>query len=562
MSHVEDVKQSNGGVFEPLALQHNLALDAESEKRLHDVLNLLPAAVYTTDAAGRITFYNETAAALWGRRPTLNVDHWCGSWRMYWPDGTPLPHDQCPMAVVLKEGRAVSGQEAVVERPDGTRMPFMAFPSLLRDTTGAVVGAVNMFVDITERKRNEEMAQQLASIVESSDDAIISKDLNGNIASWNKGAERLFGYTAEDIIGEPITRLIPPDRQEEEVAIIDRIRRGQRTEHYETVRRRKDGSLIEISLTVSPIKNALGKIVGASKIARDITERKRAEEASRRAEQEFRDFVDNASVGMHSVGPDGIILWANRTEMNMLGFAHEEYVGRHIAEFHADKPVIESILRRLTNRETLHNCEARLRCKDGSIRDVLINSSALWDGDRFVHTRCFTRDVTESKRSGAQIATLAREAEHRARNVLATVQATVHLTNSETTDGLKRAIEGRIQALANVHTLFVQSRWMGAELRSLVTQELAPYCQDGETRAQIDGPNLLLEPNIAQTVAITLHELATNAAKYGALSSAQGRVQIEWSCADGRLVLRWTETDGPPVKPPTRQGFGTHVMGQ
>lgn len=121
---------------------------------------------------------------------------------------------------------------------------------------------------------------------------------------------------------------------------------------------------------------------------------------------------------------------------------------------------------------------------------------------------------------------------------------------------------GRIQALANVHALFVQSRWSGAELRSLVTQELSPYCQDGETRARIDGPNLLLEPTTAQTVAITLHELATNAAKYGALSSAQGQVQIEWSCADGRLVLRWTETDGPPVKPPTRQGFGTHVMGQ
>ena len=350
MSHIENVKQSNGGDFAPLPLQPDLALDAESEKRLHGLLNLLPAAVYTTDAAGRITFFNETAAALWGRRPTLNVDRWGGSWRMYWPDGTPLPHDQCPMAVVLKEGLAVSGLEAVVERPDGTRVPFMAFPSPLRDTTGAIVGAVNMFVDITERKRNEEMAQQLASIVESSNDAIVSKDLDGRITSWNRGAERLFGYTAEDIIGEPITRLIPPDRQDEEVEIIDRVRRGQRTEHYETVRRRKDGCLIEISLTVSPIKNALGKIVGASKIARDITERKRAEEASRRAEQEFRDFVDSASVGMHSVGPDGIILWANRTEMDMLGFAHEEYVGRHIAEFHADKPVIESILRRLTNR--------------------------------------------------------------------------------------------------------------------------------------------------------------------------------------------------------------------
>jgi two-component system, chemotaxis family, CheB/CheR fusion protein len=201
--------------IEPLTLQQNLALDGQSTGRLHDLLNLLPAAVYTTDADGRITFFNETAAALWGCRPRLNVDRWCGSWRMYWPDGTPLPHDECPMAVVLKEGRAVAGQEAVVERPDGTRMPFMAFPSPLRDATGKIVGAVNMFVDITERKRTEEMAQQLASIVESSDDAIISNSLDGTITSWNKGAARLFGYAAEEIIGKPISLLIPPDRQVE-----------------------------------------------------------------------------------------------------------------------------------------------------------------------------------------------------------------------------------------------------------------------------------------------------------------------------------------------------------
>ena len=160
--------------------------------------------------------------------------------------------------------------------------------------------------------------------------------------------------------------LIPPERQHEEPSILERIRRGERIGNYETVRRRKDGSLVDISLTVSPVKGTDGKITGASKIARDISERKRSE---------------------------------------------------------------------------------------------------------------------------AHIAILAREAEHRAKNVLATVQATVHLTQSDSADGLKRAIEGRIQALANVHTLFVESRWTGADLRTLVEQELSPYCQDGETRARIDGPS-------------------------------------------------------------------------
>jgi PAS domain S-box-containing protein len=552
------------GNSEPLILARDFALDVAREGDVqHKLLQALPVAVYTTDAAGYITFYNEAAAALWGRRPKLNSDQWCGSWRMYWPDGTPLPHDECPMAVALKERRNVTGngQEAVAEQPDGTRIPFMAFPSLLRDATGEVVGALNMFVDISERKRSEEIAQRLASIVESSDDAIIGKNLDGIITSWNKSAERLFGYGAEEVVGKSITILIPADRQGEEDAILKRIRSGQRVEHFETVRQRKYGGLMDISLTISPIKNSLGKIIGASKIARDITERKRAAEAAQRAEREFRDFVENASIGMHSVDADGIIVWANRTEMEMLGFAREEYVGRHIAEFHVDRPLIEGILQRLANRETLLNYEAQLCCRDGSVRHVLINSNVLWDGDRFVHTRCFTRDISDRKQSEAQIATLAREAEHRAKNVLATVQATVHLTQSDTVDGLKRAISGRIQALANVHRLFVESRWTGAELRNLARQELSPYCQDGDARARIDGADVLLEPNAAQAIAVCLHELATNAAKYGALSLPEGRVHIAWSRAtDGRLIIRWTETNGPSVTQPTRRGFGTRVM--
>jgi PAS domain S-box-containing protein len=292
--------------------------------------------------------------------------------------------------------------------------------------------------DLIERTRAEDQLRWFASIIENSDDAIITKNVDGVIRSWNKAAERLFGYSAEEVVGKPITILIPPERQDEEPTILERIRRGERIDHYETIRQRKDGSLINISLTVSPVRNAEGKIVGASKIARDISERKRSEE-------------------------------------------------------HIDM--------------------------------------------------------------------LAREAEHRTKNILATVQATVNLSQSKTPRGLKRAIEGRIQALANVHALFVEARWKGAELSTLARRELAPYLHDNGARAHVDGPKLFLEPNIAQTIALLLHELATNAAKYGALSVGKGRVEVKWSVAtNDQLVLTWIENDGPAVEKPTHQGFGTRVM--
>jgi two-component sensor histidine kinase len=238
-------------------------------------------------------------------------------------------------------------------------------------------------------------------------------------------------------VGKSVTTLIPPELQHEEPTILARLRRGERIDHYETVRRRKDGSRLDISLTVSPIRNAAGNIIGASKIARNITERKRSEQ---------------------------------------------------------------------------------------------------------------------------QITILAREAEHRAKNVLATVQATVHLSHADTPDGLKHVVEGRIQALANVHRLFVETRWTGANLRSLAKEELAGYWQEGEGRVQLDGPDILLDPNAAQAIAVSLHELATNAAKYGALSRPNGHVEVAWSRTPDGIVLRWTETGGPPAKPPTRKGFGTRVM--
>ena len=263
-------------------------------RHLESLIQALPAAIYATDALGRIIFFNEAAAELWGCRPEIGKSEFCGSWKLYWPDGTPMPHGECPMAVALKEQRAVRGMEAVAERPDGTRVHFVPYPTPLYDNAGTLIGAVNMLIDISDRRRADADAQRLASIVESSDDAIVSKNLDGIITTWNRGAERLFGYMAEEIIGKPVTILIPEDRIDEEPEILERLRRGERIDHYDTVRRRKNGSLIDISLTISPVKNADGRIVGASKIARDITERKRAHEQQKLLVNEMKHRIKNS----------------------------------------------------------------------------------------------------------------------------------------------------------------------------------------------------------------------------------------------------------------------------
>jgi PAS domain S-box-containing protein len=252
-----------------------------AEGRFRALLDVLPAAIYVTDADGRITYYNRAAADLAGREPQLGTDEWCVSWRLYSMDGRPLRHDECPMAVALKENRAVRGEEAMLERPDGTRIPFAPYPTPLHDASGKLIGAVNMLVDIRERQAASDARAYLGAIIESSDDAIVSKTLEGIVTSWNRGAEAIFGYSAEEIIGQPITRLFPADRLAEEDVILERIRRGERVDHFETVRRCKDGREINVSVTISPVRDVSGRIVGASKIARDITDRKRAEAALR-----------------------------------------------------------------------------------------------------------------------------------------------------------------------------------------------------------------------------------------------------------------------------------------
>jgi PAS domain S-box-containing protein len=249
------------------------SLAAEKDRRYKDLIESVDVAVYTTDADGYISMYNQKAVELWGRVPEVGRDRWWGALKMRGQDGNELPPEESTMAIALREGRSVSGQQVMIERPDGSTIWVEPHPSALHDAFGAVVGGADVFVDVSNRVR--------------------------------------------------------------------------------------------------------------------------ADAALRQSEDEFRDFFENAAIGLHLVGPDGTILRANAAELDMLGYAEHEYVGHNIAEFYEDEAVIKDVMRRLSRRETLHDYEARLKCKDGSSRIVLVDSSVLWRDGKFVHTRCFTRDISQ-----------------------------------------------------------------------------------------------------------------------------------------------------------------------
>jgi PAS domain S-box-containing protein len=408
-----------------------------------ELLEALPVAVYTTDAEGRITFYNQAAADLWGHHPELGSSQWCGSWRLYWPDGRPLPHGECPMAVALKEGRQVRGLEAIAERPDGTRVRFLPYPTPLRDASGRLVGAINLLMDITERHEASMESARLASIVASSDDAIISKTLDGRITSWNASATRIFGYHANEMIGQPITRIIPPELHAEESEIIAQLKRGERIDHYETVRVAKDGRRIDMSLTTSPLRDKSGRVIGASKVGRDITERKQAEQLQR---------------------------------------------------------------------------------------------------------------------------TLTNELIHRIKNTLATVQAiaTQSLLRAKSPSDFVSSFIGRVQAMAKAHTLLTKTMMQGTDVTELVSEQVLLGVSD-DNRISCSGPLLVLDAQQALHLALVLHELATNARKYGALSVPNGRLSVSWQMRTngGRnLLLLWKESSGPKVTAPSERGFGSTLIEQ
>jgi PAS domain S-box-containing protein len=241
--------------------------------------------VIVTDTRGQVTLLNRKAEGLtgWTNQEVEGLALSAVFNVIDEPTRRPL---EDPVETALRLGTVESLADGVIlVARDGREIPIDKSGALIRQSDGTVQGVVLVFRDCTEEKQAVRSLARLAAIVESSDDGIVSKDLNGIIQTWNAGAERLFGYRAEEIIGQPITRLLPPERIQEEEYILEHVRSGQRVEHLDTVRVAKDGRRLDVSITISPVKDREGRIIGASKIARDITERKRAEESLQRAKE-------------------------------------------------------------------------------------------------------------------------------------------------------------------------------------------------------------------------------------------------------------------------------------
>lgn len=276
----------------------------------------------------------------------------------------------------------------------------------------------------------------LAAIVASTSDAIIAKRLDGEILSWNPGAERLFGYTAEEMIGKSIRRLIPDDRQAEEDEIIARIMRGENVDWFETVRRRKDGSTVEISISVSPVRDASGAVFGASKIARDITER------------------------------------------------------------------------------------------------------------------------NESHR---RIELLVRELHHRSRNLLAIIQSIANLTAAKSPGEFIPRFMERLQAMARNHALLVRTNYESADVAEIIATLMEPFRDLLGSRIRFEGPKVRLNAKATQYFGLALHELMTNSVMFGALSGADGEIDMQWRTDDGAFSFDWRETSAPG-RPIGKPGFGATVL--
>ena len=389
----------------------------ESEERFRMLADTMSQLAWTCDTLGNVTWYNKR----WLEYTGLAFEEMKGwDWtKVHHPD-----HVDRVVARVKRSGEKGEPWEDTfpLRGLDGTYRWFLSRALPIRDAEGHIVRWFGTNTDITELREAQaslrENEERYRTLFEAAPMALFVCDRNAVIQQYNRRAVEIWGreptcgverHCGSVKLWLPDHTLLPHAHS----PMMDVLRTGIPAANIEVSIERPDGSLVPVLVNFSALKNAQGEIIGAITSFIDLTEQRKAQEALRRSERELSDLFEHASIGIHWVGPDGIIMRMNQAELDLLGYSREEYVGHHIAEFHVDQPIIQDILGRLAGGETLHEYPARIRCKDGSILDVLINSNVLFEEDKFIHTRCFTRDVTRHKRAEEAL----RESEDRFRTL-------------------------------------------------------------------------------------------------------------------------------------------------
>ena len=439
---------------------------------------------------------------------------------------------------------------------------------IVRAINGVPLESFGVMIDITSRKSSEEAAARLAAIVASSEDAIISKSLRGIVTSWNKGAERLFGYSAEEMIGESVWKLIPENGEHEEINILNTTRVGQSIVPYESIRLHKSGRKIHVSVSVSPILNSHGEVVGASTIARDVTERREQNDKLRENEARLRLALRSARSGA----------WDYDLSKRELHWSPEmfELYGLNPAD---GLPTREELTERIApaHRKRARQEFSKAMLQGGSFTlefpIIRADGTEIWTalvGDvikdfagRPISARGIDQDITERKNWEKRQAMLLRELSHRVKNTLAVIQSVARQTLRLSTSprDFVDAFEGRIRSLAASHSLLTEADWGGAKLDAVILNQAAGMVTDFGNRFRLQGPEVLLSAEAATQFGLVIHELATNALKYGALSVPGGRVDVVWTATKTRLRLLWRECGGPEIGvEPNHRGFGTMLI--
>lgn len=431
-------------------------------------------------------------------------------------------------------------------------------------------------VDVSDREAQLAELKRLAAIVESSYDAIIGYTPDAIITTWNSGAQHTLGYPASEILGQSLASLLRPNKPEDWQHLLAACRNPHGVTAFETCWLHRNGEPRSIELTCSPITDAKGKMLYGSAIARDISERRRAERALRHSEQRLAGILEQTAMGLAQTDLDGRFQLVNPRYCAIMGRTARELYRMRVQDIiHPDDVgTVEAVFEGLRDGAPQQQIERRCVRPDGRV--VWVSSSVTVMRDRHgqpQHALAAVLDITEQKRASQHVELMLDELNHRVKNTLATVQAIAQqtLAGSSSLTAFRTAFNARLLALSKTHNLLANDAWIGASLRDIVAGELAPYLQvsHGPARVHIRGENLQLSPKIALALSMTIHELATNASKYGALSGPQGEVTVRWQrceapVGDGPCVpwlkLLWSEAGGPEVLPPVRRGFGTRLI--